>query len=106
MNGPSPTFWAVIGGILVSALVIFGLWEGYWWLAGQNVQHQRDINHSSQQYQDGLISQERDRAQAYNIATDPAQKKQFADTFCSVYFDIVDVPNDLLSAHSTICTGR
>lgn len=75
-----------------------------WWFKQQDVGLQRDVNRNSQQYQDGLVSQERDRIQAYDAAVDPAQKKQLALTFCAVYVDLVKPPTDIVQAQARICT--
>lgn len=83
--------------------IAVGLWFGGWALAGANQTKQYQVNTSSQQYQAGLVAQERDRVQGYATATDDAQKKQIALTFCQVYPDLKPAPADLVAAQSTLC---
>lgn len=96
---------AVLGGIVVLAIIIFGGWKLGWWFETQNVDLQNQVNHNSQPYQDGLIQQERDRLQGWDTATDPGQKKQISLTFCEVYPDITHPPADLAQRQAQVCTN-
>lgn len=91
-----------LAAVTVVVLLVGG-WFGYWALARQATSNQYDVNTHNQQYQSGLISQERDRVQAYDIATDPGQKQQIKLTFCQVYPNLTPPPADLVEAHTRIC---
>jgi flagellar basal body-associated protein FliL len=92
---------------ILAALVVVGLavggWFLYWHLAKAGQANRYEVNVGTQQYQAGLIQQERDRVIAYNIATDPGQKKAIADQFCAIFPSIVPAPTDLVSANASIC---
>jgi Tfp pilus assembly protein PilX len=92
----------ILIAVTVAALLT-GAWFGYWALAKRSVANQYDINTNTQQYQAGLISQERDRVTAYDTATDDAQKNNIKTTFCAVYAELTKPPADLASAHDRIC---
>jgi hypothetical protein len=94
---------SVLIGLVLVVAIIFGGWAMGWWFKQQDVGLQRDVNRNSQQYQDGLVSQERDRVQAYDMAVDDAQKKQISLTFCAVYQDLVKPPTDIMQAQARIC---
>lgn len=90
-------------GLLVTAVIV-GCWFGYWFIAKKIQSNRYDVNTHSQQYQAGLISQERDRVTAYDRAVDEAQRQAIADAFCAEY-DQLDPPTaDLLRAHARICS--
>lgn len=91
-----------LGVILVVALAIGG-WFGYWALAQENQTQRYKVNTNGQQYQSGLVSQQRDRIAGYDIATNPAQKAQIKTTFCQVYMDLNPAPADLVAANARIC---
>lgn len=95
---------ALLAALIVAAVIVFGGWRLGWWFKQQDIGLQRDVNVNSQQYQDGLISQERDRVQAYDAAVDGAQKEQLKSTFCAVYLNIVQPPVDLSQANARICS--
>jgi hypothetical protein len=78
-------------------------WFGYWALDRQATSNRYSNDTHNQQYQSGLVSQERDRVQGYDTATDPAQKQQIKATFCQVYPTLDQPPADLVSAHARIC---
>jgi hypothetical protein len=99
------TVGLVVAAIVVVIVIIFGGWRLGWWFKAADVQMQRDTNVQSQQYQDGLISQERDRALAYVKATDPSQKEFYKSQFCGVYADIVNPPNDLQDSYVLLGCG-
>lgn len=110
-----------IGAYFAAAAAVIGLCFGgyfaYWAIAGDSQDRRNHVNTHSQQYQAGLISQERDRADAYDTLTstiaaekdavakqaDRVQQIHIKQEFCQVYPDITDVPNDLSQAHSRIC---
>lgn len=92
----------VLASIAVVALLV-GCWFGYWALTKQAVSNQYDVNTNTQQYQAGLISQERDRVTAYDAATDESQKANIRSQFCTVYADLTKPPADLAAAHTRIC---
>ena len=86
-----------------AAAVLVACWFGYWALSRKATDNRYDINTHSQQYQASLVSQERDRVQAYDAAVDPAQKANVKATFCQVYLTLTQPPADLASAHDRIC---
>lgn len=92
----------VLAAVAVCAILV-AAWFGYWALNKQAVKNQYDINTNTQQYQAGLISQERDRVTAYDATTDESQKTNIRSTFCTVYADLTQPPTDLVDAHSRIC---
>lgn len=94
---------ATVAGVLVVVALAVGGWQLHWYLAKSAVGHQYDINTGTQQYQAGLISQERNNVLAWNRAVDPGQKQAIADQFCAVYLNINPPPADLLNANVTIC---
>lgn len=91
----------LLAGILVIALVVGG-WSLYWWTQQHGIENRYEVNTHSQQFQSGLISQERDRAQAYGVATDPGQRAQIKATFCQVFPDLSPAPADIQLSASTI----
>lgn len=105
-----------IAAFAVAAICVGG-WFAYWKLAGSAQSDRYKVNTHSQQYQSGLVSQERDRVQAYDqlgtaIAAvkdpatktaDRAQQDQIRETFCQVYADLQNTPTDLTQAHARIC---
>lgn len=90
-------------GVIVAIGVIVGLWFGGWALAEANQTAQYKVNTNGQQYQSGLVSQERDRIAAFDIATVPAQKEQIRTTFCQVFPTLKPAPEDLVQANARIC---
>jgi hypothetical protein len=92
----------VVGAALFVLLCI-GAYQGYWYLAKKNTQNQYDVNTGTQQYQAGLISQERDLVIGWNRSPDTGQKAAMADQFCAIYSQVHPVPADLAVAHSTMC---
>ncbi len=93
----------LVAALIVVALAVGG-WSLYWWTQQHDIENRYKVNTNSQQYQAGLISQERDRAQAYQVATDPGQRAQIKATFCQIYPDITPIPADIqLSASAIGC---
>lgn len=90
-------------GIIATVAVIVGLWFGGWALAGINQTKQYQVNTNSQQYQGGLVSQERDRVAGYDAAVDLGQKANIKQTFCTIFTDLKPPPDDLILAQSRIC---
>lgn len=111
------TTGAVITGVLAFAAVCVAAWAGYWWLAGSSQTHRYQVNTNSQQYQGGLVSQERDRVSAYDSLStaiagttdqnvkvaDQQQQRQIETTFCQVFESLNPAPADLAEAHARIC---
>lgn len=93
----------ILGGILLTAGLCIGGWYGYWALAKAGQSNRYDVNTHSQQYQAGLVAQERDRVTGYDTATDPAQKAQIRSTFCATYAELDPPTPDLVDAHIRIC---
>lgn len=84
-----------IVGVLAFGILCVGGYQGYWWLAKSNTSHQYDVNTGTQQYQAGLIQQERDLANGFQASQDPAQKAFISRQFCTIIKNINPVPNDL-----------
>lgn len=102
------TFFSNFGKLIVAFVVavalIVGAWYGYWtWIAPKSVANQYNVNVHSQSYQAGLVSQLEDKVAGYDLATDPAQKANFAQFICSRYVDLTQPPQDLIEAHARIC---
>ncbi len=91
---------AMIGIVLVIAVGGYG---AYWWLAKDTTEKRYEVNTGTQQYQSGLIAQERNLALDYSRAVDPGQKQAIADQFCAIFPNIKPAPTDLATAASTIC---
>ncbi len=83
--------------------LLVGIWFGIWFLKGQAQSNQYEVNTHSQQYQAGIVAQERDYANAWRIATDPGQKASIADTFCAEYTQLNPATPDLVDAHASMC---
>lgn len=94
---------ATLAAAAAVVVIVVGAWFGYWWLARASQSNRYDVNTHSQQYQAGLVSQERDRVQAYDVATDDGQKAQIRSTFCAVYTQLDPPTPDLVEAHARIC---
>lgn len=94
MRAVVATLAALLVFALFVALGVF-LWEGGWWLQKANANKGYDVTVHTQGYQAGLISAERDRANAWTAATDPDQKALIKSTFCAVMADLTIVPADL-----------
>ena len=93
----------IVAIILGSVLIIGCLWWGGWQIYRANLDQQNQANHTSQQYQDATIAQERAYIQGYDTAADGAQKTQIKMTFCARYAEINIPPADLAAAHARIC---
>jgi hypothetical protein len=103
MKQASNVFWtiAVLGVVGILCIGGYGL---YWWIAKDSTARQYDVNTGTQQYQSGLISQERDLVIGYHRTTDDSQKAAISDQFCAIYQQLTPPPADLASAYPTICT--
>jgi len=88
---------------IVAVAVCVGLWFGGWALYKANVAQEREVNHTSQQWQDATVAAERARIQGYDASTSDAQKKQIKSTFCAIYVTIQNPPADLAVANARIC---
>jgi hypothetical protein len=75
----------------------------YWWVARSSTARRYDVNTGTQQYQAGLISQERNLSLDWGKAVAPGQKQAIADQFCQVYPSLKPPPADLVTSHVTIC---
>lgn len=94
---------AKVGLGFAAVALLIGSWFLYWGVYRANVAEQRDVNQTSQQWQDATIAAERARIQGYDAATSDAQKAQIKATFCAVYPSITNPPADLASANARIC---
>ncbi|MCV7174921.1 hypothetical protein [Mycolicibacterium sphagni] len=92
-----------VGIIVVSVLAIVG-YLGYWWLAKDSTGRRYDVNTGTQQYQAGLVAQERDLYIGWNKANDPGQKQAIADQFCAVYPNLKPPTVDLQTAFGKVCS--
>lgn len=97
-----PALTVILAAVTAVALMA-ACWFGYWALAKKSTENNYDVNTHNQQYQAGLISQERDRVAAFDVATDAAQKQQIKIAFCQVYPNLSPPPADLVEAHARIC---
>lgn len=95
--------FATIAGLVVLVGLAVGGYSLYWHVAKQNVRNQYDVNTNTQQYQAGLISQERNLALDWGKAVDPGQKQAIADQFCGIYPNLNPTPSDLATANTRIC---
>ena len=96
----------VARAVAIGALAIIGcvvLYLGYWWLNKDSTERQYDVNTGTQQYQNGIISQLRNDARGWAVATDPAQKSFLADQFCTQVLNLTTEPADITAAKITIC---
>lgn len=93
--------WIAAG--LAVIMIAVGIWFGYWWIAKASQSQRYDVNTHSQQYQAGLVAQERDLITGYDAATDPAQKAQIRSQFCAIYLQLNPATPDLALAHDRIC---
>ena len=93
-------------GVAIGALVIIGCvvaYLGYWWLNKDSTERQYDVNTGTQQYQNGIISQLRDDARGWQVATDPGQKSLLASQFCAQVLNLTTEPADITASKTTIC---
>jgi hypothetical protein len=90
-------------GLCVAIAVVVILVVGGWQLHKYNVQQEYEVNRSSQQYQQTLISELRNEAAGWHASTDEGQKAQIASTFCAKITEVNAPPDDLLKAKSEIC---
>jgi hypothetical protein len=90
-----------IGGLVIIGCVV--LYLGYWWLNKDSTERQYDVNTGTQQYQNGIISQLRNDARGWQVATDPAQKSLLASEFCTQYLNLTAPPADITASKTTIC---
>lgn len=93
-------FLAGLLGFIVLVAVGVGIWFLGWGVHRANVNKDYEINRQSSGYQQSLISSERDRATAYDVATEAGQKAVIKSQFCSVYVDLTYKPQDLVVAAS------
>ena len=103
--------------IFIAAVIAMILWKGFWWVDKHGTDNQYQIDRSSTQYQQGIVSRERDAIKAYDIdakslASNPdpafqeatsAQQADVKSTFCSEYSTLTIVPADIGNAHARIC---
>jgi hypothetical protein len=90
--------------VVVTIAVLVCGWFLYWAIAGMAKDNRYKVNVQSQQYQAGIISQLRDTITGYDVARDPAQKKQLQTTFCALYQNLTLIPADLHDAALRICS--
>lgn len=84
----------VLGLIVALAAVVvlcIGIWHLGWFVRKANVNQNYQVNTTSQEYQQSLVTQERDRLTGIQSSDDPGQKKNLELTFCSVYFNLTPV---------------
>lgn len=91
------------GVAVIVIAILVGLWFGGWALYKANVEKKYEVNTGTQQYQAGLISQQRDRVAAYDATDNEAQKRNIATAFCAVHSELTKVPDDLQVAYGRIC---
>ena len=101
-DGLRTALTVILVGVTIVAVLVGG-WYGYWALKNAATHNDYQVNNHSQQYQLGLIMQERDRVTAYNAAVDDTQKTYIKAQFCQVYPDIDPPPVDLVMAYQKLC---
>jgi len=94
---------AIVAITLATAAILVGGWFAYWQIAKAGQSARYDVNTHSQQYQAGLVAQERDLITGYDAATDPGQKAQIRSQFCAIYLQLNPATPDLSLAHDRIC---
>ena len=94
---------AVAGTVVATIAIIVGIWYGYWAIARAAQSNRYDVNTHSQQYQAGLVAQERDLITGYDAAIDSGQKQQIKSQFCATYLQLDPPTPDLVLAHARIC---
>jgi hypothetical protein len=94
--------------IVACVVLAVGIWHLGWFVRKANVNQNYQVNVTSQEYQQSLVSQERDRLTGIQVADDPGQKKNLELTFCSVYANLTPVSvqtnQDLQIASTQYCT--
>lgn len=109
-------FYTLMVIVMIAVIGVSGYFL-YFKVAQDSTTRRYNVNTHNQQYQAGLISQERDNAQAYNSdsisianTTDPAVKQSFMSqqsqlkaTFCQIYPNLDPPPADLVQANAQIC---
>jgi hypothetical protein len=93
-------YW--ITGILI-VVGFIGAWFLYWELALKGADNRYEVNTKTQQYQSALVQAQRNRVAGWDMAVDEAQKKNIAQTFCTMQLDLTQVPADLAAAQTRIC---
>lgn len=105
MRQASSVFWSIAVLGIVGILIVGG-YGLYWWVAKDSTARQYDVNTGTQQYQSGLISQERDLVIGYHRSLDTGQKAAISDQFCAVYPQLKPPTPDLATAYPAICTPQ
>jgi hypothetical protein len=88
---------------IIGILLVIGAWFLYWSLALKGADNRYEVNTKTQQYQAGIVAAQRARVSAWDNAVDEAQKKNIAQTFCTMQLDLTQVPADLAAANERIC---
>lgn len=91
----------IIAAVAVPVLV--AAWFGYWALARETTEQRYRVNQGTTQYQSALISAQRDRVTAHDLAGNPDQRAAIAAQFCAVAMELTHTPADLSLAQSRIC---
>jgi hypothetical protein len=87
---------ALAMGVVAAIVVIsVGGWQLHWWMARHGVNNRYQVNTSSQEYQSSLVTQERDRALAFDKSQDTEQRAVIRAQFCQVLADIHPIPADI-----------
>lgn len=93
-------YWAIGIG---TVLLLIGAWFLYWNLALKGADNRYEVNTKTQQYQAALVAAQRNRVAGWDAAVDEAQKKNIAQTFCTMQLELTQVPADLAAANDRIC---
>lgn len=91
---------AAIAGLAIVCVLAYG---GYWWLAKDTTEKRYDVNTGTQQYQNSLIQQNRDRVADIDRTLDPGQKAALTQQFCAIQLTITPPPADLVAASARLC---
>ena len=93
----------VIFGIALMVIVVLAMVATWAGVAPWVTSKQREINHSSQQYQDAQITEAESLLEGILRAGDTDQQEILTARYCTTYDRIIDPPNDLVVGASKYC---
>lgn len=102
MNGFTKVLVGIAGLIVVAAVVV-AMYLGGFWVSKDATNRQYQVNVNTQQYQAGLVAQERDLARGIATTDSEGLKKNLGMQFCSIFPNLTIVPADIQDVHDQIC---